>query len=73
MKRIFLSIISLLVFEVVLLAVPGPETGGWKAGVATMSITPEKPWGRGGSAFRDKPAEGKLQDLWAKALVLEDA
>ncbi|MEO8497374.1 MAG: hypothetical protein ABI614_20075 [Planctomycetota bacterium] len=34
----------------------------WKAGMA-MS-------GYGG---RDKPAEGKLTDLWAKAAVLEDA
>lgn len=73
MKRIFLSIISLLIFEVVLLAVPGPETGGWKAGVAKMVITPEKPLWMGGYAFRDKPAEEKLHDLWAKALFLEDA
>lgn len=46
---------------------------GWKAGVAKVSITPEKLIWMGGYAFRDHPAEGKLTDLWAKALTLEGA
>jgi hypothetical protein len=45
----------------------------WKAGVAKQVITPEKLMWMSGYAARNHPAEGKLTDLWAKALVLEDA
>ncbi len=45
----------------------------WKAGVAKIVITPEMPMWMSGYADRNKPAEGKLHDLWAKALVLEDS
>lgn len=45
---------------------------GWKAGVAKVVITPEHFMWMSGYAARTKPAEGKLHDLWAKALVLED-
>lgn len=44
----------------------------WKAGVARVKITPTQPMWMSGYASRTKPAEGKLHDLWAKALVLED-
>jgi len=44
----------------------------WQAGVAKIIITPEKPMWMSGYAGRDKPATGKLHDLWAKALVIED-
>src|SRR5262249_54799222 len=50
-----------------------PEEKGWKAGVAKVNITPDKLMWMSGYGNRTKPAEGKLQDLWAKALVLEDA
>ena len=45
----------------------------WKAGVARAVITPQEYMWMAGYAARDKPAEGKLHDLWAKALALEDA
>ncbi len=45
---------------------------GWKAGTARVVITPEKRMWMSGYASRTKPAEGKLHDLWAKALALED-
>ncbi len=45
----------------------------WKAGVATANITPEKPMWMAGYAARTRPAEGKMTELWAKALALEDA
>lgn len=44
----------------------------WKAGLASVVVTPEKFIWMAGYAGRDKPAEGKWQDLFAKALVLED-
>jgi neutral ceramidase len=45
----------------------------WKAGVATVVITPEQPMWMAGYASRNKPSEGKVHDLYAKALALEDA
>jgi neutral ceramidase len=47
-------------------------TTGWKAGRAKVNITPERSIWMSGYASRDKPAQGKLTDLWAKCLVLED-
>jgi hypothetical protein len=44
----------------------------WKAGTATVCVTPEKFLWMAGYASRNKPAEGKVQDLFAKALALED-
>lgn len=48
---------------------PAPE---WKAGAATIVITPAELLWMAGYAARTKPAEGKAQDLFAKALALED-
>ncbi|MEO8497377.1 MAG: hypothetical protein ABI614_20090, partial [Planctomycetota bacterium] len=45
----------------------------WKAGVAKTMITPDTYMAMSGYGGRDKPAEGRLTDLWAKAAVLEDA
>ncbi len=45
----------------------------WKAGVARANITPAKPMWLAGYGARDRPSEGKLHDLWIKALALEDA
>ncbi len=45
----------------------------WKAGVATAKITPSRPMPMSGYASRkDKPSEGIEQDLFAKALAIED-
>jgi neutral ceramidase len=44
----------------------------WKAGAAKVKITPARPMWLSGYGNRDRPASGTLQDLWAKALVLED-
>jgi hypothetical protein len=44
----------------------------WKAGVATAKITPSRPMWMSGYAARKKPSEGTNQDLFAKAIVLED-
>jgi len=44
----------------------------WRAGVAKAIITPEKPVWLAGYGTKRAP-EGKLHDLWMKALALEDA
>ncbi|MGE5194354.1 MAG: neutral/alkaline non-lysosomal ceramidase N-terminal domain-containing protein, partial [Deltaproteobacteria bacterium] len=48
-------------------------TGDWKAGLASVAITPDELTWMAGYASRDKPAEGKVHDLFAKALAVEDA
>lgn len=44
----------------------------WKAGVATAKVTPQKLLFMAGYASRKTPAVGKVQDLYAKALALQD-
>ncbi len=44
----------------------------WKAGAASAVITPEAPLHMAGYASRTEPALGKEQDLFAKALAIED-
>jgi len=46
---------------------------GWKAGVARVIITPDQPLWMAGYANREHPSEGKIVDLWAKALTLQDS
>jgi hypothetical protein len=45
----------------------------WKAAAAKANITPAEPMFMAGYASRTKPSEGVALDLFAKALVLEDA
>jgi hypothetical protein len=52
---------------------PAPQANLYKAGVASRVITPTEPLWMAGYAARNRPAEGKLQDLYVKALALEDA
>jgi hypothetical protein len=51
---------------------PGAPTT-FKAGLAKIAITPERPVWMAGYAARTKPFEGKIQDLHAKALAIADA
>src|SRR5262245_12450894 len=46
---------------------------GMKAGFAKVVITPEKNVWMSGYANRTKPSEGKIHDLYAKALVIQDS
>lgn len=45
----------------------------WKVGVARKNITPSSPVWMAGYSSRISPSEGKIHDLWAKALLMEDA
>ena len=44
----------------------------WQAGLASVVVTPDKNLFMAGYASRKTPAEGKVQDLFAKALALQD-
>lgn len=48
------------------------EPTAWKAGAASVKITPEGPVWMAGYAARKKPSEGVASDLFAKALAIED-
>src|SRR2546430_16263707 len=67
----------LLALAGTLLAFPGAlllhaDADGWKAGLAAAKITPEKPVPMAGYASRTKPFENVAQQIYAKALALED-
>ncbi len=53
------------------LAAPAQQQG-WQAGAAKTVITPTEPIWMSGYASRNKPSEGILKDLYAKALALRD-
>ena len=65
MNRILIVTLLLLMDHV--------HAAGWKAGVAKVNITPQESMWLAGYAGRNHASEGVLLDLWAKALVLEDA
>jgi hypothetical protein len=44
----------------------------WRAGLAQVDITPQNSLWMAGYAARTKPSEGTFQELYAKALALED-
>jgi neutral ceramidase len=50
----------------------GQDDKPFKAGVATKMITPAEPMWMAGYGARNKPAEGKVHELYVKALALED-
>jgi hypothetical protein len=55
------------------LTLSAQEPTTWKAGVASVKITPEGPIWMAGYASRKKPSEGVAADLFAKALAIEDS
>jgi hypothetical protein len=48
------------------------QQSNFKAGAASIVITPDESMWMAGYAARNKPSEGKVHDLHAKALALED-
>jgi neutral ceramidase len=66
----FLLIAGGLVF--VAKASAADQTYAWKAGTASAVITPKASMPMAGYAARKEPSEGTEQDLYAKALAIED-
>jgi len=61
------------IFCLVAVSAGADETAeGWKAAAGAVVITPDEPVWMAGYAGRDKPSEGKIHDLFAKTLVIED-
>ncbi|MBI4627040.1 MAG: neutral/alkaline non-lysosomal ceramidase N-terminal domain-containing protein [Verrucomicrobia bacterium] len=58
-----------------LLVSPAPAAAveaTWRAGAASVGVTPQKSTWMAGFGARNKPSEGTAQELFAKALVLDD-
>jgi neutral ceramidase len=72
MNRKLYCLLSVLIFVLAITSLPVAAQETWKAAAAKINITPEKPMWMAGYAAREKPAEGKMTDLWAKALAVED-
>ena len=51
---------------------PSRPESGWKAGVARVRVTPDEPIFMKGYGSRTRPSEGVRQDLFVKALALQD-
>jgi neutral ceramidase len=51
----------------------GADEPEWRVGLARAKITPEAPIRMAGYSARNKPSEGVLADLHAKAMAVEDA
>jgi neutral ceramidase len=64
--------LSLMVLTACLSSVTAAAENVWKAGVAKVIVTPEESMWMAGYASRNKPSEGKVHDLFAKALAIED-
>ncbi len=66
--------IQALVFHITISLAYGKDNRtNWEAGVSRIRITPEQPLWMAGYASRNHAACGTITDLWAKALILEDA
>src|SRR6266581_8387768 len=64
--------ICILVTALAVASGPNPAEAQWKAGFAVVKITPETPVPMAGYASRTKPFNKVEQDIYAKALALED-
>src|SRR5262245_58647378 len=48
------------------------QAQSWKADASKVNIIPDQSMWMAGYAARDKPAQGRMTELWAKGLALED-
>ncbi|MFN0110629.1 MAG: neutral/alkaline non-lysosomal ceramidase N-terminal domain-containing protein [Blastocatellia bacterium] len=71
--RLFLLTAALLLSATVQTSQSPEAAVVFKAGLAKIVITPEKPAWMAGYANRNKPSSGKIHDLFAKALAIQDA
>jgi len=62
----------LLLFLVGLICIPLQAAPTWQAGSARIKLTPQQFMWMSGYGSRVVPADGKLTDIWAKAVVLRD-
>lgn len=66
-----LGFVSKALFAAVMIAMCAANAD-WKAGAGSVVITPEHDMWMSGYGHRKEPSAGKVQDLFAKALMIED-
>ena len=66
-------ILALAILPCSALTAPAAETTAWQAGVATRKLTPAGPIWLAGYAGRNAPSDGVDQDVFAKAIAIQDA
>ena len=71
-SALFSYVTCIVLFAAAPLARGAGDGTTWKAGAAAVKITPRKPVVMSGYAARTKPFERVEQDLYAKALALDD-
>jgi neutral ceramidase len=67
------SLFAACLLLLILAEISWAQEATWKVGLASVKITPPQPVFMAGYAGRNKPYESVHDDLWAKAMVLEDA
>jgi len=72
-SRVLISIAVLCITGLTAVVELQAADTAWRAAAAATVITPEQPMWMAGYAARDKPSEGKVQDLFVKVLAIEDA
>jgi Neutral/alkaline non-lysosomal ceramidase, N-terminal len=65
--------LTLSLIGAAILSVPPAFAAEWQAGFTAVKITPETPVPMAGYAARNRPSEGLVTDLYAKALALVDS
>src|SRR5437667_12744975 len=72
MRQIACQIVLLAGFLASVVSPLQSQEADWKVGLARVKVTPPQPVFMAGYASRNKPYESVHDDLYAKALVLED-
>lgn len=72
-NRLVIPALLILGFVLCAPSTARPDETELQVGLARAKITPEKPIRMAGYASRNKPSEGVLADLYAKAMAFEDA
>jgi hypothetical protein len=62
----------ILVFTILTISFDAASAQEWQAGVASTLTTPQEPLWLAGYGGKKQPAQGKVSDLYTKALVLRD-
>ena len=66
-------VVTVVAFVLLSASGVGRAADEWRVGVAAQTITPKEPMWMAGYGARTAPSSSKLSDLFAKALILEDA
>lgn len=73
MRMRIILVVATSWFVTLLLASSAWADASWRVGVARENITPQQAMWMSGYGARDRPADGKLTELWGKAIAIEDA